>query len=139
MNANQIQLVQESFEQVKPIAGAAADLFYNRLFEMDPSLRGMFHGNLDEQKRKLMSALTLVVAGLSRPDTILPAVRHLGQKHARYGVEPDHYRTVGAALLWTLEQGLGAAFTPCVADAWGAAYSLLAGEMQAAAYVLEPA
>jgi hemoglobin-like flavoprotein len=133
MNANQVRLVQDSFEHVKPIAGVAADLFYTRLFELDPALRPMFKADLSDQKAKLMAALTLVVTGLNRPETVLPALEHLGRKHAGYGVQAAHYDTVGAALLWTLEQGLGAAFTPDVAAAWAAAYGLVASTMQAAA------
>jgi hemoglobin-like flavoprotein len=140
MNANQIRIVQETFELVKPIAGVAAELFYNRLFELDPSLRPMFKADLSEQKIKLMATLAFAVAGLSRPEQILGAVSELGKRHATYGVQPDHYRVVGSALLWTLEQGLGEKFTPCVADAWGAAYSLVSMTMQSAAQqVLEPA
>jgi hemoglobin-like flavoprotein len=130
MNQNQIQLVQESFQQVKPIANVAADLFYNRLFELDPALRPLFTANLDEQKQKLMSTLAFAVAGLNRPEQILPIVRQLGQKHVGYGVQEQHYQTVGAALLWTLGQGLGDQFTPQVEEAWTAVYTLLAQTMQ---------
>jgi hemoglobin-like flavoprotein len=139
MNAQQIQLVQETFEHVRPIAGVAADLFYNRLFELDPRLRPMFKGEMSEQKRKLMGALALVVAGLNDPEQILGAVRQLGKRHAAYGVQAGHYETVGVALLWTLGQGLGERFTPAVADAWAAAYGLVAATMQEAAYAAEPA
>ena len=132
MNKMQIQLVQESFELVKPITPIAADLFYGRLFELDPSLRPYFKGNLGEQKKKLMTTLTFVVAGLNRPETILPAVRALGQRHVGYGVQAVHYTTVGSALLWTLGQGLGEQFTLEVEAAWTAAYTLLANTMQEA-------
>jgi hemoglobin-like flavoprotein len=131
MNQNQIQLVQESFEQVKPIANVAADLFYGRLFEIDPSLRPLFKSDLSEQKHSLMTTLAFAVAGLKRPETILPAVRQLGARHAGYGVQEQHYQTVGAALLWTLGQGLGDQFTPEVEEAWTAVYTLLAQTMQA--------
>ena len=133
MNSKQIELVQKSFEQVKPIADVAAELFYGRLFELDPSLRPYFKADLGEQKKKLMSALAFVVAGLNRPDSILPTVRTLGQRHAGYGVQQQHYTTVGAALLWTLAQGLGDQFTAEVQSAWGAAYGLLSSVMQEAA------
>jgi hemoglobin-like flavoprotein len=138
MNQTQIQSVQDSFEQVKPISDTAATLFYGRLFELDPSLRPYFKGDISEQKNKLMTALAFVVAGLDRPETILPAVQALGKRHVGYGVQDAHYETVGAALLWTLGQGLGEQFTPEVAEAWTAAYTLLAGVMQEAthAYVL---
>jgi len=105
-------LVQASFEKVVPIADVAADLFYTRLFELDPSLRTMFGADLAEQKKKLMQMLTVAVRGLSRLDEIVPAVQALGRRHAGYHVKPEHYATVAAALLWTLEQGLGADFTP---------------------------
>ncbi|MEM7116054.1 MAG: globin family protein [Chloroflexota bacterium] len=138
MNEKQIELVQETFEQVKPISDVAADLFYGRLFELDPTLRPFFSDDLSEQKKKLMTALAFVVAGLNRPDFILPVVRELGQRHVGYGVQPQHYHTVGAALLWTLSQGLGKAYTPEVEIAWAAAYGLLSSVMQQAA-VLETA
>ncbi|MCL4264537.1 MAG: hemin receptor [Anaerolineae bacterium] len=137
MNQLQIQYVQDSFAQVKPIADVAATLFYGRLFELDPTLRPYFKGDLSEQKQKLMTALAFVVAGLDRPQTILPAVQALGKRHAGYGVQDAHYKTVGAALLWTLAQGLGEQFTPDVATAWAAAYTLLAGVMQEAAAQME--
>jgi nitric oxide dioxygenase len=118
---------------VTPIAETAADLFYRRLFILDPSLQAMFPTDLTEQKRKLMTALTLVVNGLTRLDTLVPAVQSLGRRHAGYGVEPQHYQTVAEALLWTLEQGLGDAFSPKTKEAWIAAYTLLAQTMMAAA------
>ena len=130
MNEQQIQTVQESFEDVRPIADIAAGLFYDRLFALDPALRPMFKGDLGEQKSKLMTALAFVVAGLNQPERILPAVHQLGQRHTGYGVQNDHYQTVGAALLWTLAQGLGEKFTPEVEAAWTAAYQLLASTMQ---------
>ncbi len=133
MNERQIQLVQESFAQVKPIAGVAADLFYGRLFELDPTLRAYFSEDLSTQKDKLMTTLAFAVAGLNRPETILPAVQELGRRHVGYGVCTEHYQTVGAALLWTLAQGLGDQFTPEVEAAWTAVYTLLANTMLEAA------
>ena len=130
MTPDQRVLVQDSFELVKPIAPAAVELFYARLFELDPSLRPMFPANMVEQRRKLIQTLSFAVAGLERPATILPAVRALGRRHAAYGVRPEHFETVGAALLWTLAEGLGAAFTPEVRDAWASVYTALADEMQ---------
>jgi hemoglobin-like flavoprotein len=132
MTPEQIILVQRSFAAIAPIADTAAALFYQRLFELDPSLRPMFRGPIDEQGRKLMAVLALVVNGLSRLEALLPAVQALGRRHAGYGVQPGHYVTVGTALLWTLEQGLGAGFTSEVAAAWEAAYLVLAAAMQAA-------
>ena len=124
--------MQKSFALVLPIADTAAALFYARLFELDPSLRPMFHGDMAEQGRKLMDMLRIAVVSLNRLDQIVPAVQALGRRHVAYGVRDEHYATVAAALLWTLEQGLGAAFTPEVRDAWVAVYTVLAGVMQAA-------
>jgi len=139
MEASQVELVQSSFDQVLPIADTAAALFYKRLFELDPSLRRLFHGDIRQQGRKLMDTLRLVVSNLGHLDRVIPGVRALGERHAAYGVEDRHYDTVGSALLWTLDQGLGAAFTCDVTAAWTAAYALLANTMKSAAAKLEPA
>jgi hemoglobin-like flavoprotein len=129
MTPQQIALVQTSFAKVVPIAGAAADLFYDRLFEIAPGVRPLFPDDLSDQKKKLMAMLGAVVAGLSRLDTLLPAVRALGERHAGYGARAEHFAPVGAALLWTLEQGLGDDFTPDVRDAWATAYGALSQAM----------
>jgi hemoglobin-like flavoprotein len=129
----QIELVQASWKQVVPVAETAAQMFYGRLFFLDPSLRALFLGDMREQGRKVMAMLSYTVNGLTRLEALLPAIRALGRRHATYGVRPEHYYTVGAALLWTLEQGLGAAFTPAVREAWVAAYSVLASTMRDAA------
>ncbi|MBC8074891.1 MAG: hemin receptor [Chloroflexales bacterium] len=139
MTPEQIALVQRSFAHVAPIANTAAALFYQRLFELDPSLRMLFRGDMQAQGQKLMAMLTLVVSGLSRLDELVPVVQRLGQRHAGYGVQAEHYDTVGAALIWTLQQGLGAAFTLQVEAAWVAAYTLLAETMQASVEVLATA
>lgn len=133
MTPEQIALVQESFTFVVPIADTAAALFYGRLFALDPTLRLMFPTDMTEQRSKLMMMLRVAVNGLGRLDTLVPAVQTLGRRHAGYGVANGHYATVGAALLWTLGQGLGEQWTPSVETAWVAAYTLLAGTMQAAA------
>jgi hemoglobin-like flavoprotein len=133
MNSEQISLVQSSFKDVRPIAVAAAELFYDRLFVLDPALRPLFKGNMADQGRMLMSMLSSAVNGLTRLDTLGPVLRALGARHVAYGVQDNHYATVGSALLWTLEQGLGDKFTPAVAQAWTSAYQLLAGAMQAGA------
>jgi len=132
LSTQQIELIQTSFAQVKPIADVAATLFYDRLFTLDPALRSMFHGDMAEQGRKLMTMLAVVVNGLPRLEMVVPAVEDLGRRHGRYGVQDSHYDTVGAALLWTLEQGLGAGFTPDVREAWTAAYTVLASVMKRA-------
>jgi hemoglobin-like flavoprotein len=123
-------LVQQSFAAVMPIADDAAVLFYQRLFELDPSLKGMFRGDMTEQRRKLMQMLTAAVKGLDRLDQLVPVVEELGRRHVGYGVADAHYDTVGSALLWTLDKGLGAAFTADVKDAWVAVYGLLADTMK---------
>ena len=126
VTARQVELVQTSFESVAPIADVAADLFYDRLFEIDPTLRPMFSTDLSDQKKKLMHMLTVAVRGLTRLEQIIPAVEALGARHVNYGVRDEHYATVGAALLWTLGQGLGEAFTPEVEAAWTTVYTVLA-------------
>ncbi len=133
MTSRQITLVQDSFRQVEPVLEAATAMFYERLFELDPSLRGLFHRSREEQGRMLAQALTVVVKGIDQPEQLKKAVKALGERHAGYGVRDEHYATVGAALLWTLEQGLGEAFTPEVREAWAAAYGWLAFTMQRAA------
>lgn len=138
MNTQEIQTLQQSFSLVEPIAETAASLFYGRLFELDPALRPLFKSDLKAQGEKLMSSLKLVVTGLNNPERIIPAVRSLGQRHAGYGVQAEHYNTVGAALLWTLEKGLGTAYTPEVEAAWVSAFGLLSGLMQEAAAEMAP-
>lgn len=134
MTPEQVSLVQDSFRQVVPIKDQAAALFYGRLFEIDPSAKPLFTTtNMAEQGAKLMATIGFVVAGLQRPETVVPAAQALARRHLGYGVGEAQYATVGAALLWTLGQGLGDAFTPDVEAAWGAAYALLAGVMIAAA------
>ncbi|HYD04089.1 MAG TPA: globin family protein [Reyranella sp.] len=129
MTPQQVALVQTSFAKVVPIAGTAATLFYDRLFEIAPAVRPMFPADLSEQKKKLMAMLGTVVAGLSRPDTLMPAVRALGERHAGYGAKAEHFAPVGTALLWTLERGLGDDFTPEVREAWTTAYGVLSQGM----------
>jgi hemoglobin-like flavoprotein len=129
MTPQQIELVQASFKKVVPIAGTAADLFYDRLFETAPEVRSMFPQDMKEQKAKLMAMLGTAVSNLHRLDEILPAVKALGERHKGYGVTAAHYAPVGAALLWTLEKGLGPDFTPEVKAAWTETYTALAGVM----------
>ena len=133
MTPEHIALVQRTFADVLPLADTAAALFYERLFTLDPALRVLFHSDMQEQGRKLMAVLQLAVAGLSRLEALLPMVQQLSVRHRSYGVKDDHYATVGTALLWTLQQGLGERFTPEVQAAWTSAYTLLADTMRAAA------
>lgn len=133
MNSRQIQLVQSSFAKVTPIADTAADLFYTRLFELDPSLSRLFRGDRVEQGRKLMQMIGAAVRGLDDLDKLVPVVRQLGVRHLGYGVEDSHYDTVASALLWTLEKGLGKDFTSEVREAWTEVYGVLAKTMKEAA------
>ena len=133
MTPEQIQRVRSSFAEIAAIQGQAAALFYRRLFELDPSLRPLFEGDIKAQGAKLMAALGGVVGSLDRLERVLPALRELGRGHAAHGVRPEHYATVGEALIWTLEQALGAAFTRETRRAWIDAYARLAWTMIAAA------
>jgi nitric oxide dioxygenase len=133
MTPEQVQLIRSSFAKVAPIKDQAAAVFYGRLFELDPSLRPLFKGDMAAQGAKLMVALGAVVASLDRLARILPAIRQLGRQHAAYGVRPDHYATFGEALIWTLQQAQGADFTPALRRAWTDAYGRLAWAMIAAA------
>jgi hemoglobin-like flavoprotein len=139
MTPEQVKLVQDTFQQVAPIAPQAADLFYGRLFEIAPEVRALFPTDLTSQKQKLMAMLTTAVTNLHQVDKIVPAVQNLGRRHVGYGVTDAHYKPVGEALIWTLDKGLGPAFTPPVQDAWVAAYTTLAGVMKEAAAGVKPA
>jgi hemoglobin-like flavoprotein len=140
MTPDQVTLVQESFKKVVPIAGKAADLFYERLFTIAPEVRSLFPTDLSEQKKKLMQVLATAVTNLHQVEKVLPAVEELGRRHVAYGVTEKHYEPVGAALLWTLEQGLGPDFSPPVKAAWTETYITVAGVMtKAAATVTAPA
>ncbi len=133
MTPEQITLVKTSWEKVLPIADTAAELFYGKLFDLDPSLKPMFKGDMTEQGQKLMRMISTAVNGLDRLDDIVPAVQQLGVRHVSYGVKDAHYDTVGAALVWTLGQGLGEAFTEDVKTAWVTVYGILADTMKSAA------
>jgi hemoglobin-like flavoprotein len=134
MTPSQIKLVQDSFAKVAPISEQAAVIFYDRLFEVAPQVKAMFPADMTEQRKKLMGTLAVVVGGLSNLETVLPAASALAKRHVGYGAKPEHYPVVGSALLWTLEKGLGDAWTDDVAAAWTAAYGTLSGYMIAEAY-----
>jgi hemoglobin-like flavoprotein len=134
MTPEQVSLVQQSFSKVAPIADTAAVLFYDRLFEVAPQVKAMFPADMTEQRKKLMATLAVVVNGLSNIESILPAASALATRHVAYGARPEHYPVVGATLLWTLEKGLGDAWTPETAAAWTAAYGALSGYMISQAY-----
>ena len=134
MTPEQVTLVQQSFSKVAPIADQAAVLFYDRLFEVAPEVKPMFPSDMTEQRKKLMTTLAVVVNGLTTLEAVLPAASGLAKKHVNYGVKADHYAPVGAALLWTLEQGLGPDWTPPVKQAWTEAYTTLSQYMIGEAY-----
>jgi hemoglobin-like flavoprotein len=117
---------------VQKISSVAATLFYGKLFELDPSLKPLFRGDMIEQGQKLMTMLGVAVTNLTKPEIVLPALKSLGARHAGYGVSEAHYATVGTALLWTLERGLGEAFASEVREAWTAVYTLVAETMKTA-------
>lgn len=133
MTPEQIVIVQQTWKKVVPIADQAAALFYGRLFELDPGLEPLFKTDLTSQGRKLTSMINTAVVNLHQVETIVPAVQDLGRRHVGYGVKEDDYDTVGAALLWTLGQGLGDDFDDAAEGAWSEAYGTLAAVMKAAA------
>jgi hemoglobin-like flavoprotein len=135
MTPEQKVMVQNSFQKVVPIADTAAELFYNRLFELDPALKPLFKGDIKEQGRKLMKMIGMAVTGLDELSTLIPVVQGLGKRHITYGVKDEDYNTVGEALLWTLEKGLGDDFTPEVKQAWTDVYVVLASVMKEGAAV----
>jgi hemoglobin-like flavoprotein len=139
MTSDQIDLVQSSFAKVVPIADVAADLFYQRLFEIAPEVKPLFRNDMREQGHKLMTTLGIVVNSLRNLEAVLPAVKALAVKHVGYGVAAAHYEPVGAALIWTLEKGLGEDFTPEAKSAWVSTYGALSGVMIAEAYGKEAA
>ncbi|UPY38360.1 globin family protein [Sediminicoccus sp. KRV36] len=140
MDLHRIALLRDSFGRLAPIAEPAAALFYRRLMEMDPSTRPLFaRTDMAAQGVKLMQALGMAIATLERAEQLLPKLREMAQRHVAYGVQREHYASVGAALLWTLGKGLGDGFTPEVEDAWAEAYAILADVMMDAAYCVRAA
>ncbi|MDA3876695.1 MAG: globin family protein [Halothiobacillus sp.] len=133
MTPEQKDLVRSTWAQVVPIKEKAAELFYGKLFELDPSVKPMFKNDMEEQGKKLMMSINTVVNSLDRLDPMVPILQDMGRRHKGYGVQDKHYDTVGAALLWTLEAGLGPAFTPAVKTAWTEAYTVIATVMKDAA------
>jgi hemoglobin-like flavoprotein len=139
MTSEQKRLVRESFPAVREMAGPVSMLFYGRLFALDPSLRPMFRQDIELQGRKLMDMLTAVVDNLDHFEGMAPALRALGQKHVGYGVRPEHYKTVGKALMWALGQTLDAEFFPELRDAWLAIIEAVSAGMKNGAAELPPA
>lgn len=137
VSARQIELVQSTFAMVAPIADKAAEIFYAKLFELDPSLKSLFTSDMAEQGKKLMSMLAAAVNGLNDLGALVPVVQDLGKRHVGYNVEDSHYDTVAAALLYTLETGLGDNWNEEVKEAWTTVYVVLATTMKDAAATVE--
>ena len=133
MTPEQIQLVQSSWAKVVPISEPAAELFYGKLFELDPEVRSMFKGDMKEQGRKLMAILNTAVNSLTNLGPMISAIQDMGKRHVDYGVKDEHYDTVGTALIWTLGEGLKDDFTEDTKTAWVAVYTLVATTMKEAA------
>jgi len=133
MTPERIRTVQSTWVKLLPIKASAAQLFYEKLFETDPSLRAMFKGDMRQQGEKLMQVIDAAVNGLSRLEHITAAIQELGRRHAAYGVKDHHYDTVAVALLWTLSESLGSEFTPEAKEAWLTVYDVLATTMREAA------
>ena len=128
----QISLLQKSFALLEGHEDEVTTLFYQKLFELDPTLRPLFHHNLHQQGAKFIATLAFIIASLKKPEAMIPAIKQLGQRHVVYGVQPEHYRLVNIALIFALEQTLNDAFTPPVAEAWHDIYYLIAGLMKEA-------
>ena len=139
MTPQQIELVKKTWVMVVPIADKAAELFYGRLFELEPSYRAMFKHDMTEQGKKLMKTINIAVEALDNVEPLVPTLKQMGADHAGYGVVDRDYNVVGAALLWTLEQGLGETFTDEVKNAWASVYEVLADTMKAGAAEAEQA
>jgi nitric oxide dioxygenase len=137
ITSEQIELVQSSFQQVLPIADVAGELLYGRIFVLAPETRALFDEDIRPQVKRLMGAVKVAVDGLDRLEEVAPFLIKLGARHARYGVRPEHFEIGGEALVWTLEQGLGEAFTPEIREAWVAAWDVVAGAMVAGLQIAE--
>jgi len=133
MNIEQVELIRHSLIQVRPIADRIAESFYARLFEVTPHLRKLFTGDMERQGTMLMTSLELAVSSLDDPDSILPSVKALGERHISYGVKAEYYPLAKEAYLWALENHLGDEFMPALKDAWGAAFDALVETMIGAA------
>ncbi len=132
MHPETTTLVRSSWKRVESIAPAAAALFYENLFSADPALKPLFKGDITQQGQRLMQMIGAAVDKLDELPALVPVLESLARRHVGYGVRESHYQTVGAALLKTLDQGLGEHFTPAVRDAWVGVYALITDVMVAA-------
>jgi hemoglobin-like flavoprotein len=131
MTPHQIALIQESFGRVAPVADRAAQMFYQRLFEIAPQVRPLFKGEIDAQGRKFMATLTVTLSGLEKFDRLKPGLEALARQHVRFGVRPEHFAPLGEALIWALAEALGDDFSLETREAWEAAYGEMAKVMAA--------
>jgi hemoglobin-like flavoprotein len=129
MNVEQVELIRQSLIQVHPIADQIARSFYTHLFELSPHLRKLFPGDMNRQGAMLMTSLELAVSSMDDPESILPAVQALGERHLSYGVKAEYYPLAKEAYLWALEKHLGEEFTPALKEAWAAAFDALVQAM----------
>ena len=132
MDAVQQELVQTTFARLAVMPEVAGALFYERLFDANPSFRPLFKNDMRIQGVKLMTMLAMVVYNLPQPDQVSIAIRNLAVRHAEYGVKLADYDALREALVWTLEQALGEDLTPAAREAWTVCYDELADEMKAA-------
>ena len=133
LTEEQKKLVRASITRAERMAEVVGLNFYQRLFELDPKLRPLFQHNIQEQSKKLMATLKMVVDGLDYSQELVASIRSWGRRHVQYGVKEQHYDTVGEALLWALEKGLGPEFPPGARSAWLIVYNWLAETMKEAA------
>jgi hemoglobin-like flavoprotein len=129
LSTDEIELVRGSFDQIWAVAPRTAGLFYGRLFEIAPEAKPLFRRDMDEQKRKFMSTLAVIVSSLDDTSKLITLTDTLARQHSEFGVRVAHYEVVGKALLWSLEQGLGRNWTPSVAASWSKAYGLVSNFM----------
>ncbi len=134
LNTAQIKLVKDSFEKIVPIKDKFATDFYDELFRLDPSLRPMFKPDMSSQKQKLVDTLSFVIGSLHNPAIIIGAIKDLGKRHVNYGTKPEHYDTVGQAIIKALQGALGHEMKGDMLAAWLAAYTMIADIMKQAAY-----
>jgi hemoglobin-like flavoprotein len=129
VTAVQKSLVQASWQELSQHSVHVAELFYDRLFELDPSLEELFPQNLSVQSTKLMRAIGAVVRGLDDMERVTPMLQDLGRRHLDYGARPGHYVTMGKALLWTIEQSLEGEFPPRLKEAWAEVFAWVSSLM----------
>jgi hemoglobin-like flavoprotein len=133
MTPKQIELVQQSWEHVVKNIPQAGEIFYGRLFEMNPQLCAMFSPDIKAQSQKLLGIISFAVKKLNTIEEVVSDVQALGRRHGNYGVQPAHYAMVADSLLWTLEKGLAHRWTTELKEAWTTLYATLAGIMMDAA------